>query len=234
VADEQACGGWQGQQALDGVVQLRGIPARKVGARRAHVGQEQGVADEDRILDLVGHVGRRVAGHVQGRDRQATDLEALAVGQQAVELAAVGQEAALEVEDAAEHLLHRADVRADGDLPAQVVADVLRAREVVGMGVGFQDPLHLPALGAHVVDDAVGRGAGQRAGFGLEIQHRVDHRDLAAGGVGQHIAHRAGDVVVEGFDVHGVSFQAPMRGNSRAAAVGCINLLFNIIYKNRL
>ena len=36
----------------------------------------------------VGDVAARVAGHVQGRDRQATDLEALAVGQQAVDAAA--------------------------------------------------------------------------------------------------------------------------------------------------
>ena len=44
----------------------------------------------------------------------------------------------LRVEDALEHVLHLGDGRADGDLAAQPVAQVMRGRQVVGMGVGFR------------------------------------------------------------------------------------------------
>ena len=55
------------------------IAAGKVGARRAVVRHEQRVADEDRIVDLVGDVGRRVPGRVENLDVEFADLEAFAV-----------------------------------------------------------------------------------------------------------------------------------------------------------
>ena len=63
------------------------------------------------------------------------------------------------------------------------------------MSMGFQNPLHLPTLAAHIVNDVVGRAAAQCAGLGLEIQNRVDHRGLAMDGIGQYIADGARCVV---------------------------------------
>ena len=72
----------------------------------------------------VGHVGRRVAGHVDGGGLQRANAEGLAVGEQAAELRAVQREARLQVEDALEHALHGADGAADGDDAAQLLLQV--------------------------------------------------------------------------------------------------------------
>src|SRR5207247_1752896 len=52
----------QREDSPDGPVQLARIAARKVGARRAIIGHEQGVADEHRVADSVANASRRVAG----------------------------------------------------------------------------------------------------------------------------------------------------------------------------
>jgi hypothetical protein len=57
-----------------------------------------------------------------------------------VELAAIAGEAAAGIEQLAEHLLHLADVAADGDAPAELLLEVGRGRQVVGVGMGFQYP----------------------------------------------------------------------------------------------
>ena len=56
-----------------------GVAAGEIGARRAEIGHEQRVADERRILDLVGDVGGGVARRVDHLDIEFADLEALAV-----------------------------------------------------------------------------------------------------------------------------------------------------------
>lgn len=74
---------------------------------------------------------------------------------QMVELAAVGQKAALEVIDLAKHGLYIADMGTDRHLAAQVVANMLGRREMVRMRMGFQYPLQLPASAAHIVDQCI-------------------------------------------------------------------------------
>ncbi|MCY1369780.1 hypothetical protein D9M69_568340 [compost metagenome] len=118
MADVQRGLGRQREQPPHRAVELARVAARKVGAGAAQVGHEERVADEDRVVDEVRHVGRRVAGHAQGLRLDLADVKAFAVLEQVVELAAVGQEVAFQVVEAAEGGLHRADVLADGDAPA--------------------------------------------------------------------------------------------------------------------
>lgn len=74
-----------------------------------------------------------MAGHEEGGSFGLADPEDFAVLEEVVELAAVGQEAALEVEELAEGRLDDADVLADGDAAADLVLDAAGAGEVVGV-----------------------------------------------------------------------------------------------------
>ena len=59
-----------------------------------------------------------MAGQEPGAGVQATERNALAIGEQVVELRAVGVEAGLHVEDVFEHALHQGDVVADASFAA--------------------------------------------------------------------------------------------------------------------
>ena len=81
--------GGSARQAPDRAVELVGVAAGEVGAGGAVIRHEHRVADEHRILDLVGDVGRGVPGRVQHLHVELADLEALAILEQVVEVAAV-------------------------------------------------------------------------------------------------------------------------------------------------
>ena len=72
---------------------------------------------------------------------QIADPECLAVLEQMVELLAIGMEGFLRVEDRLEDLLHVADVLADGGAAADLRLEIRGGGQVVGMGVGLQDPV---------------------------------------------------------------------------------------------
>ena len=133
-----------------------GVAAGEVAARSAHIGHEERIAHEHRITHLVGHAGRGVAGHRQRLRLQGANRKGVAVFKQVVELAAVGSEFRLQMEDALEHVLHLGDLAADGNFAAQVLAQIGRRREVVGMGMGFQNPVHRQVLLAHESDQLIG------------------------------------------------------------------------------
>jgi len=90
-------GGLRGQleQAPHGAIELMRIATGEVGSCAAHVGHEERVADEHRAIDEVGHVGGCVARHQECLRLDVADHERLAVLEEVVELASVGQEAAL-------------------------------------------------------------------------------------------------------------------------------------------
>jgi hypothetical protein len=73
--------------------------------------------------------------------------------EQRVELRAVALELGAFVEDLAEGVLHDHDLAADADLAAELLLDVGRSRQVVGMDVGLDDPLKLQAVFLDVLDD---------------------------------------------------------------------------------
>ena len=83
-----------------------------------------------------------MAGHGQRLGRQISNGKGLVGLEQVVKLAAIGVEFGLQVEDGLEYGLHIGNRRANGDLAAQVFAQVVGRRQVVGMGVGFENPLH--------------------------------------------------------------------------------------------
>ena len=193
----------QFEQSPHRAVELARVAAGKIGACGADIRHEHRIADEYRVTDEIGHVGRRVARHMQGFRLQSADAELLAVRKQVVELAAVGQETALQVEQFLEHRLHLADMPADGNAPAQLLLDVARAGQVVGMGMGLEDPVELQALAADVVDHPVGRSRGRPPRLEIVVQHRIDHRGAGARGIRHHIGHGEGFRVEKGFDVRG-------------------------------
>src|SRR5438132_740944 len=79
---------------------------------------------------VVGDGGRRVARGGDDAAGQRADGEALAVGEEVVELAAVAAECGLGVEDAAEGLLHGADPVADRDAPARLRLEIGRGGQM--------------------------------------------------------------------------------------------------------
>jgi hypothetical protein len=78
------------------------------------------------------------------------DLVGVAIVEQPVELAAVALELGAFVEDLAEGVLHDGDVLADADLAAQLLLDIGRGRQVVGVDMGLDQPLELEAVLADV------------------------------------------------------------------------------------
>ena len=90
VAQEQPGFGRKVEQPPDRAEELVRAAAREIGPRGAEVGHEQGVADERRVADPVGDIGRGVAGDVEHLDGHLADLDAVAVGQQPVEIAMAG------------------------------------------------------------------------------------------------------------------------------------------------
>ena len=74
------------------------------------------------------------------------DRVGVAVLEQAVELAAVALELGAFVEDLAEGLLNDGDLVADAELAAELLLDVGRGGEVIGMNMRFDQPFELETL----------------------------------------------------------------------------------------
>ena len=117
-------------------------------------------------------------------DLELADLEPLAILEQAIEVAAVGLQIG-GVEHRPEDALHLLDVLADADLGAGLGLDVGRAGQVVGVGVGLERPVDrqsgLPRGREHGLD----RAEIDLAGFGVIVQHRVDHGGALGLGIGR-------------------------------------------------
>ena len=183
-------------QPLDRAIELVRVAAGKIGARRAVIRHEQRVADEHRILDLVGDVRRRVPGRVEDLDLELADLEALAILEQMIEVAAVRLQIG-GVEDRPEDALHVLDVFADADLGAGLRLDVGRAGQVVGMGVGLQRPLDRAAGLLGGLQHGLDRAGVDLAGLVIVVEHRIDHGGLLGRRIGHQIADRVGGLVEE-------------------------------------
>jgi hypothetical protein len=224
VADIHRRLGWQVEQPLHRCVQLVSVAPGKVGARAAQVRHEERVADERRAADEVRHVGRRVSRHEQGGGFNGADAEGLAVLEQMVELAAIGQEAALQVVELLEGGLHHADVLADCNAPADPRLKVAGRRQVIGMRMGLQDPFDLQAVLGHARQHPVGAGGAGVARLEVVVEHRVDDGGLQGGRVPCKVGHGSGLGVEEGLDGGGRVHWAP-RGS-----IGRFDLWENILY----
>ena len=103
MAHENARVGRQIENAADRAIEGARVAAGEIGTRRAVIGHEQRVADEGAGRPRVPRTiyvmqAGRVAGRVPGRDLEAADREALAVGKELVELRAVAGERRLQIE----------------------------------------------------------------------------------------------------------------------------------------
>ena len=189
------------EQAPDGTEQCRGVAAREVGARRADIRHEQGVAREDRVTDLIGHAGGRVAGHGQHAEPERARHEGLAVAPQPVELRAVAAEVLAGVEDLTERLLHLDDARADADAAAELPLEVGRGGQVVRMRVRLEDPFDAQRASPHEADDGIGGSCARTPGFRVVVEHRIDDdAGRAVAGV-HHVGDGRGGGIEEGLDL---------------------------------
>lgn len=207
VADKHARVARQVQDATHRTVEDARISAGKIGASAADIRHEQCVADEHHAIHQVRHVGRRVPWHPKRRRFDVTDAEGFSVLEEMIELAAIRQEAALQVVELLEDRLHLADVVANRNAPARLLLDVVGTGEVIGVDVCFQNPLHGQRLRAKVLEHPVGRLGSGAARLEIEVQHRVDDRGQLGHVVRNDITHRARGGIEEGLDaglgVHG-------------------------------
>ena len=115
----------QGEQALDRGVQRLGIATGEITTGGAVVRHKQRIADKRSIADHIAQAGRGMPRGMQHLRRQAADHKTLAVGEQSVELATIGGEPGLGVEQPAEGVLHLGDLRTNGQLATQHVLQVV-------------------------------------------------------------------------------------------------------------
>ena len=176
------------------------VSAGEVAACGADVGHEERVAHEHRITKAVGHTGRCGAGHLDHAAVQLTEFDDIALAKQVIELRSVCVGARLQVEDAFEHLLHPRDVATDGDLPAELRSQVRLCRQVIGMGMGLQNPRHVQIVGAHPIEDPVGRCVARATGLQVVIEYRIDDGAEAARTAVNGIGHGPGAGIEQAVD----------------------------------
>ena len=90
---------------------------------------------------------------------------------------------------------------ADAQRAAELLLQVGRGREMVGVDVGLQHPFDLEAMLAHESDHPIGGMAVGAARGRVIVQHRVDQGALAGGRVDRDVAHRVGGRVEEARDL---------------------------------
>ncbi|MNF94737.1 hypothetical protein D3C84_774550 [compost metagenome] len=100
-----------------------------------------------------------------------------------IELRTVHGKFRLKVEQAFEHALHLADRLTNRNPAAQLPTQIRRGRHVIGVGMGFQQPLHLQLMFTHKGDDFIGLGGGGAPGGRVVVEYRVDDCTLAAVGL---------------------------------------------------
>ncbi len=129
-----------------------------------------------------------------------SDRQAVALFQQAIELAAITCEARLGGEDIGKDVLHFAYARPDRQLAIQLAFQVGGRRQVVGVDVGFEDPLDIQPLFFDIGDDLIGRGrVGVTRGI-VEIQHAIDDGGLVRHRVFDDVGHGKGGLVEKCFN----------------------------------
>jgi hypothetical protein len=126
--------------------------------------------------------------------------EALAIGKKMIELPAIGDEIFSRIEDSGEVALHPDNLAADGDATAATLLQALRAREMVGVDMGLENPGEAQLLvGKEMCDaiDALMKGA---SGARLVVEHGVDDGTIRSPAAMHDMTDRAGGAVVQGFD----------------------------------
>ena len=80
------------------------------------------------------------------------------------------------------------DLRANRQATAERLFDVGGGGQMIGVHVGFQQPVQRQALLAHIGDQPVGASVGRAPGGRVVIKHRIDYGAAFALRVTDHIA----------------------------------------------
>ena len=131
---------------------------------------------------------------------EIADAEGLAVSEESIELAAVGRQV-IDIEYVPEGVLHHADLRSDRQCSAELLLQVWRAAQVIGVNVSFEDPVDVQFIRVHVVDDRVCGSRRESPRCGIEVTHGIDDRGPARRGVADDVGHGKRGLVMEGLDV---------------------------------
>ena len=94
---------------------------------------------------------------------------------------------------------------ADAEPAAELLLEVGRRREMVGVDMGLEDPLDLELLLPHMGDDGVGRVMIGAARCRIVVEHRIDDGAVLRCRIDYDIAERVGRLVEERshFRTHG-------------------------------
>ena len=71
--------------------------AREIAARRSNIGHKHRITYKDRITDVIGEIGRGVAGYGHCNGFESADKEHFIVGKQMIELRAVHRKFGIKV-----------------------------------------------------------------------------------------------------------------------------------------
>lgn len=141
-----------------------------------------------------------MAGNVERYSLDIAQAECLAIGEQVIELRSVTFEFGSGIEQLAEDFLHANDLATDGELSSKPFLQIGRGRDVIGMSMRLDLPLHFQTIRSYVFDDAVGRSVGSAPRCRLKVEDRIDNRRLARGRVVQNVGDRIGRLVEKACD----------------------------------
>ena len=136
---------------------------------------------------------------MQDRAVQFSEFEALSIGEELVPLRSVAGKNVRKIVDIHPDFLHLGDLLADGGLAAQLPFQVRGGGEVVGMGMGVQNPFDFEAGVFDVSRDVIGAVGAGAGGFLVKVPDGIYDCGALAGGVRDDILDTAGFLIVECF-----------------------------------
>lgn len=200
VAQEDSRPARQGQNGANGAIEGRRIAAREIGAGRSVIGHEKRVAHKSRITDHIRDAGGRMAGCVHHTPFERTDVEYLAIREKMIELGAILPEIGLGIENLGEDPLHFRDMCADGDPAAQLLFQIRRRGQMVGMRVGFKYPFDIQLFLVDVSDHFIGRIGRGPSRFRIVVEYGINDGGVVAARLRDDIGHGERGRIEEGFD----------------------------------
>ncbi len=205
MAHEEPRRRWKGEEPLrHRVVERARVALGEVAAADSDVVEEERVTGEDRVAHLEAHAGGRVARRRDRLELQPAEIEHLPIGEEDVELSAVGAKL-VEREDVLEDALDLGDARADRHLRAVPLLEPLASREVIGVSVGLEDVAHVELLPIDEGRELLERLRPHLPSGWFEVEDRIDHDRAARGLVEHDIGDGKRPFIEEGLDVHGHS-----------------------------
>ena len=186
----------------DRVVQGFGASRGKVASTRTVVRHEHRVAREERISNLIGGARGGVPRRMDGFDRQAPDRKFFSIGDQLVELTAVGRKVFRQVEDIFEGFLNGRDEASNDDGGAQLFLQGMGARQMIGVRMRLQDCADFESLAVDKSQYIVDRFRGYTDGQWIVVQYRIDDDGIFGCPVVNDIGQGKGSWVKKSFGQH--------------------------------